>query len=154
MNELELIDNLPAMDWKYKVAYLAHKLHEMAQAECPVEHIMQGDEYIRQIRVPAGSVVIGRVHIHGHLVQLLEGTVLNVTEEGRQEITGPYEFVSAPGYQVVCVAVTDIVARTVHKNPDGVTDWKVLEARDFVPAEATLERGKMVEQKLLEARAA
>jgi hypothetical protein len=152
MNELMLLDNLPAMDWKYKVAYLAHKLHAPDQVEAPVKHVIDGDEYIREVRYPADTIIIGRTHINGHLVQLVSGTVVNVTEAGQQELSGPFEFDSVPGYQVVCYTLTEIVARTVHKNPLGLTDWQQLEDRDFVPAAAILERGKMVEAKLIEAK--
>ena len=144
------LENLPPMEWKYKLAYLAYKLVQTEQTDSPVKHIFVGDEYIREVFYPAGTVILGRVHTNGHLVQLVAGSVVNVTEQGREEITGPFEFVSAPGYQVLCYALTDIVARTVHKNPEKLTDWKALEDRDFVPAEVTIERGKMVAQSLLE----
>jgi hypothetical protein len=146
----ELVDNLPPMDWKYKLAYLAYRLVQTEQTDSHVKHIFVGDEYIREVSYPAGTVILGRVHTNGHLVQLVSGNVVNVTEHGREEIAGPFEFVSVPGYQVLCYALTDIVARTVHKNPEKLTDWKVLEDRDFVPAEVTIERGKMVAQSLLE----
>jgi hypothetical protein len=144
------LENLPPMDWKYKLAYLAYKLVQTEQADSPVKHIFIGDEYIREVSYPAGTVILGRVHTNGHLVQLVSGSVVNVTEKGREEIHGPFEFVSVPGYQVLCYAMTDIVARTVHKNPDNLTDWKALEDRDFVPASVTIEQGKVVAQSLLE----
>jgi hypothetical protein len=152
MSELvTALDQVPEMPWKYKLAYLVHKFSQMPQSECPVEHRFDGDEYIREMRIPAGTLFIGRVHNHGHLVQLVAGDVVNITEVGKQALSAPFEFHSAPGYQAVFYAVTDVVGRTVHKNPLGLTDWKLLEDRDFDSLESLLARGQMVAGKLLEA---
>jgi hypothetical protein len=143
------LDGLPQeMPWKYKLAYLAHMFHKVEQTACPVKHMFDGDRYIREMLIPAGTTFIGRPHINGHLVQLVSGDVLAITEEGSGEVKAPFEFHSTPGYQAVFYAVTDVVGRTVHPNPDGLTDWKDLEDRDFEPAAPMLERGRMVAEKL------
>lgn len=145
------LDNLPAMPWKYKLAYLTYKFSLLPQIECPVTHLMDADEYIREMRIPAGTLFIGRVHTNGHLVQLVSGDVVNISEGTKTPVTAPFEFVSHPGYQAVFYAVTDVVGRTVHKNPDGITDFQTLEDRDFDSVESLIARGSMVETKLLEA---
>lgn len=149
MNALTLIDEVPPMPWKYKVAYLAHKFSLLDQVGCPLTHEMDDDEYIREMFIPQGTLFIGRIHTNGHLVQLMSGDVVNITEAGKQEISGPFEFHSSPGYQAVFYAVTDVVGRTVHKNTERLTDWKLLEDRDFDTAQSLLDRGRMVEQQLL-----
>ncbi len=150
MSELvTALDSVPAMPWKYKLAYLVHRFSEMDQTECPVEHRFDGDEYIREMRIPAGTLFIGRVHNHGHLVQLVEGDVVNITEAGKQALSAPFEFHSHPGYQAVFYAVTDVVGRTVHKNSERLTDWKALEDRDFDTLESLIARGRGVAERLL-----
>lgn len=146
------LEPLPQMEWKCKLAWLAHKLATTEQVDSPVKHLFDADEYIREVFYPAGIIVLGRVHTNGHLVQLVSGSVVNITEAGMQELSGPFEFESAPGYQVLCYTLTDIVARTVHKNPDRLTDWKQLEDRDFVPAAVTIEHGRVIESGLIESR--
>lgn len=143
-----MLDDLPEMPWKYKLAFLVYQFSKLDQTECPVIHIFEGDKYIREMYIPAGTLFIGRTHNHGHIVELVSGDVLNISENSREEITQPFKFKSSPGYQAVFYAITDVIGRTVHENPDGVTDWKVLEDRDFDSVQALIDRGKMVEGEL------
>jgi hypothetical protein len=147
---LEQLDSLPGIPWKYKLAYLVYQFSKLDQVECPVKHSFKGDEYIREMFIPAGALFIGRTHTNGHLVRLVSGTVVNISEYSREEISAPFEFHSAPGYQAVFQAVTDVIGETVHKNPDGIRDVQALEDRDFEQVQHLITRGKMIETKLLE----
>ncbi len=150
----QTLQSLPAMSWADKLAYLVVHLSKVAQADTPVTHILVGDKYIREMRIPADTLFIGRTHLNGHIVKLASGSVLNVSEEGTVQIDAPYEFKSEPGYQAVFYTLTDVVGLTVHDNPDGVTDTKLLEDRDFERLTTLLERGQEVQQRLLTAEAA
>jgi len=142
------LDGLPTMPWKYKLAYLTHKFLQMEQAGCPVKHMFDGASYIREMTIPQGTLFIGRIHNNGHVVQLVEGDVVNMTEDGQQEISAPFEFHSAPGYQAVFYALTDVVGRTVHPNPLGLRDVQVLEDRDFEEVKYLAARGAMVAEQI------
>ncbi len=146
--QIAALDELPAIPWKYKLAYLVAQFSKMEQVECPVKHSFSGDDYIREMFIPAGALFIGRVHSNGHVVRLVSGTVINISEDKREEISAPFEFHSHPGYQAVFQALTDVIGVTVHKNPDGIRDVQVLEDRDFEPVAGLIARGEMVAAKL------
>jgi hypothetical protein len=137
------------LPWKYKLAYLVYQFSKAPeQVECPVTHSFTPGQYIREMRIPAGTLFIGRPHINGHEVELVSGTVVNHSEDGDCEIKAPYSFRSIPGYQAVFHAVTDVVGRTIHENPLELRDVQVLEDRDFESLQALLTRGEMIEQKV------
>ncbi len=143
------VDNLPAMPWKYKLAYLIAKFHtDFDQTDCPVQHSFTKGKYIREMRIPAGTLFIGRTHLNGHVVQLVSGSVVNISEDGKREIEAPYEFHSHPGYQATFYAITDVIGRTVHENPEDLRDVQALEDRDFEQLDVILARGKMVAEQL------
>ncbi len=146
--QIAALDSLPEIPWKYKLAYLVYQFSKMEQAETPVKHSFIGNDYIREMTIPAGTLFIGRTHINGHVVRLVSGSVINITENGRAEIEAPYEFRSSPGYQAVFYALTDVVGVTVHENPQGSRDVQYLEDRDFDSVQPLLTRGKMVAEKL------
>lgn len=149
----KILDNLPSIPWQDKIAYLSYQFSLMEQSECPLKHIFEDGKYIREMTIPADTFFIGRHHIHGHGVELVSGTVINCEAGSQTEISQPFKFVSQPGYQAVFYAVTEVIGRTIHDNPDGITDWIKLEDRDFAPASDLIGRGaliaKEIEEKLI-----
>jgi hypothetical protein len=139
------VPELEGLNWQDKLAYLVYQFSQIPdQIDCPVAHSFVGDTYIREMRIPAGTLFIGRPHTHGHLVQLVEGSVVVHTHGIDYEKDAPFEFTSEPGFQAVFTAVTDVVGRTVHPNPDQLRDVQVLEDRDFGPVAALLARGEQI----------
>jgi len=122
----------------------------MEQTACPLSHQFQEGLYIREIRIPAGILLTGRIHKHGHVCQLLEGSVVLIHPGGQREaFQAPSEILTLPGYQMVVYAVTDVIARTVHPNPTNERDIAVLDADIFEPAAVTLELGEALHQREL-----
>ena len=143
-------DQLPGLTWSEKVAYLTHRFLTMEQTECPLQHQFEQNLYIREIRIPADTWLVGRVHRHGHICQLLEGSLILVHREGHTEaFQAPSEILTLPGYQMVVHTVTDVVARTVHPNPTGERDIEKLEAEIFEPAESIKQLGASLHQESL-----
>jgi hypothetical protein len=87
--------------------------------------------YARTIRVPAGATITGKVHATEHLFILSEGTLLIVTEDGRQEVTAPFQCVARAGMKRVGHAITDVVCTNIHITTE--TDLAKLEADLIVP---------------------
>lgn len=146
-------DNLTDLSWKEKVAYLAYENAKLPQANAPVRHIWVDGFYIREMCIPAGATVVGREHLLGHETELVIGEVLHVNEKGeRRKLIAPYREHTTPGYHVVVHTLTDIVCRTVHPNPQGITDYKVLENHIFGPAEPVMRLGESISMKRLESQ--
>jgi hypothetical protein len=147
---IDALDSLEAAEpiaFAEKLAYLIYRFHDLEQTECPLEHEFVDGKYIRRIRIPKGTLFIGRPHKLSHLIQLDRGAVIHVTERCRRLINAPFSMTSTPGYQVAALALTDIEARTVH--PDfGERDIEVLEPMLFEPLDSVLALGKRVANRI------
>src|SRR3569623_1708110 len=95
------LDQLPAIPWKDKLAFLVYQFSKLEQTETPIEHLFEPGAYIREMRIPAGTLFIGRPHRHGHEVVLVEGSVVNISEHEKTELSAPFSLMSKPGYQAV-----------------------------------------------------
>lgn len=140
-------DHLPDLTWKEKLAYLTFKLLEQPQTECPLEHIFEDGTYIREMRIPAGTLFLGRAHRYGHECQLVSGIVLQVTETGRRVVEAPFTVHTTPGYHMVMFTLTDIVGRTVHPHT-GDKNTQRLEDDIFESVESLKDLGSIVHQRL------
>jgi hypothetical protein len=99
-------------------AVIADIAEHQELAELPVRHWITPGVYTREIFIPAGVALSGKVHKHTHLCLLTQGTlVVYSAEHGRQTLTAPYTFVSGPGVKRVGYAVEDTVFATVHAIP-------------------------------------
>lgn len=80
-----------------------------------VNHYFAPMQYAREMVIPAGVVVVGKIHRHAHVSVLSAGACTVFTAgEGIAELTAPCTFVSPEGAQRVIVAHTDVVWTTVH----------------------------------------
>lgn len=100
---------------------------------CPVRHIFAPGAYAREMLIPAGTIIIGKIHKHAHLNFITKGRARVVTEFGPTEITAPHTFVSQPGTKRVVHALEDTLWTTVH--PTNETDLAKIEdhviAKDY-----------------------
>jgi hypothetical protein len=84
------------------------------------------------MRIPAGTVIVGKIHKHAHLNILSQGTVCVMTEtEGDRQLTGPLTMVSPPGTKRAVYAITDAVWTTIHLTNS--TDLEEIEAEVIAP---------------------
>jgi hypothetical protein len=150
MNALATLET--ELSWAEKVAFLASRFQGMDdQKECPVKHSFKPGWYVREMTIPADTIFIGRTHRHGHICRLVSGTVALLNEGGEVRLEAPHEITTAPGYQMVLHALTDVVGRTYHANPTESRDVAALEAEAFHPAEDVFTLGRDVERRVQEA---
>lgn len=108
-------ESLAGLPWKDKIAYLIQEMGILPQQACPLKHYFAPGVYIREIFMPAGSVVIGKIHKTEHFNIIQQGSVCLMSEDGSREIlTGPCTFVSNAGVQKVLRIIEDTVWSTVH----------------------------------------
>jgi hypothetical protein len=70
--------------------------------------------YARQIFLPKGDVVVGKIHKHAHLNFIMKGKVSVATEFGKKYFEAPLIFISEPGLKRVVRAEEDTIWATVH----------------------------------------
>jgi hypothetical protein len=93
---------------------------------CSWKHYFSPGIYIREITMPAGSIITGQIHRHEHLNIIVRGDVSVITQDGWKRITvGPGEHfvMSSPaGMKRALRTYADTVWMTVHLNPTNETD--------------------------------
>ena len=95
---------------------------ELEEVDCTVEHRFSPGLYLREIFMPAGTRIIGKIHATEHFNIVLTGSCTMITAEGIEEIKAPYTFISKAGIQKCLVIHEDCVWQTTH-----VTDSKDVE---------------------------
>lgn len=94
---------------------------------CPVRHHFAPHCYAREMFLPAGICVVGKIHKHAHVNTISQGRVSVLTEqEGVQTLHAPLTFVSSPGTKRVVWVHEDTVWTTVHVTEE--TDLAKIEA--------------------------
>ena len=102
---------------------------------CPLKHSFSDGIYVREITIPAGMVIVGKIHKHDHPNFLLKGEVIVITEDGgKEEIIAPCSMISKPGTKRALYAKTELVWTTVHLNPTNTQDLDELEKEIIAPS--------------------
>ena len=115
---------------------------EHPQVECPVTHNFAPDIYIREIFMPADTVVIGHKHLTEHFNVILKGKCRVMIGDVVEELTAPCTFVSGAGSQKIVNVLEDCIWQTVHSKPDNATDIETLESRYVIKGVAITESQK------------
>jgi len=70
--------------------------------------------YAREMFIPKGTLIIGKIHRHQHLNFISKGRVKVVTEFGTKYLEAPCTFVSEVGLKRAVYAEEDTIWTTVH----------------------------------------
>lgn len=102
------------------------------QIEIPVVHRFADHVYAREITIPAGTLLTGKIHKTRQLNIISAGSI-QVWEEGRptRRIDAPHSFISEAGARRVGLALTETVWTTIHGTDE--TDIDRLEAELIEP---------------------
>jgi len=109
----------------------------MDQAELPLRHSFAPGVYAREMEIPAGTLLIGKIHKHKHHNFLMKGSIIVLTEtNGVELLQAPLMIVSEEGTQRIGYAVTDTIWTTIHENKDNSEDLVIIEERTVVKDKA------------------
>ena len=112
----------------------------------PVTHHFAPGLYCREMLIPAGVTVIGKIHRHAHFNIVLSGRVAVVTEFGQEIIEAGTRWVSQPGTKRAVTAITDTVWITFH--PTEETDLAKIEEHVIAPTYEALFLGADAPQRI------
>ena len=63
--------------------------------ECPLKHTFSNGMYVREIFIPKGTLIVGKIHRHSHPNFLMQGKVKVVTEGmGTEILEAPLSMIS------------------------------------------------------------
>lgn len=125
-------------DARRKLYELQAACANLPDVEFPLQHTFAPGVYVRTIFLPAGSVIVGKIHKHRHANILSMGRVTVVTEGGGvEDLEGPLTMVSLPGTKRAVCAHTDAVWTTIH--PTNSTDLGEIERETIAETYAEYE---------------
>jgi len=94
---------------------------ESTLEDCIVKHYFSPKDdkygcctYAREMFIPKGTLIIGKIHRHQHLNIISKGKVVVYTEFGEKHLEGPVTFVSEIGLKRSVYAVEDTLWTTIH----------------------------------------
>ena len=99
---------------------------EEAEAEF-ITHHFAPNVYGREMFIPKGMCIVGKIHKHAHLNILAKGRVKVVTEFGEELLEAPHMWTSQAGTKRALVALEDLTWVTIHHDPIGDGDTAELE---------------------------
>ena len=97
-----------------------------APPEIPIRHEFATGLYAREMTMPVGALVIGKIHKHDHLIIVSKGSVSVMTEDGLQTFTAPAMQWYRAGVKRVLFAHEETVWTNLH--PTTLTNLEAIEA--------------------------
>lgn len=114
-------------DMRGKVLRLEETLKQYEQLPEQLSHHFAGGVYARELLIPKGAVIVGKIHRHAHLNFLMKGDISVLTEHGVKRLKAPAIISSAPGIKRSGYAHEDTIWITVHVTEE--TDLETIEAQ-------------------------
>lgn len=115
--------------------------NELEPVELETNHYFAHGTYTREMLIPAGTVLTGKIHRHSCINIVAKGKICVVTDEGDKEIEAPHVFVSGAGVKKAGYALEDTIWLNVHPW-DGEQDLAKIEAAVIAPSYEALESGE------------
>lgn len=107
-------------------------LLNLAAAKLETRHLFTPGLYAREMRAPAGSVIVSKIHKTKHPYILSAGRIRVRDNDGEWQIlSAPYMGVTEPGTRRVGVVEEDVVWTTLHVTD--LTDVDAIEAEIIEP---------------------
>lgn len=83
--------------WRNKLESLEDFIRQLPPQETPITHWFSRGVYAREMAIPAGTLITGRIHKYSQINVLLQGEVSVLMEGGVKRIKAPYIYEAPPG---------------------------------------------------------
>lgn len=114
-------------------AYLKHLSGAMVGNCFPITHTFADGVYIREVRIPKGMMLVGKLHRDSYLNFIPNGDMAVMSLTGVKRVKGPCWMVAEPGTKRVGYSFQDTTWITVHSNPLNLRDIDALEEGIHLP---------------------
>lgn len=109
----------------------------LEETDFPLTHSFSKGLYAREMFIPKGSLIVGKIHKKECLNIVSKGDIYVVTETGSMRVTAPYSVVSPAGLRRVGYALEDTVWTNVFSTNE--TDLEKLEEELIWPSYEAME---------------
>ena len=125
---------VPMMTTREKVFAIEYEMLKHEQLELPVKHHFSQGVYARELFIPKGTLLTGKIHKYAQLNILSQGELSVLTEDGIVRVRAPFTVVSPPGTKRIAFAHEDSVWTTIHGTNE--TDLDKIEAHCIAETDA------------------
>jgi len=134
---------------KEQIEKLQSEMAKMPQVELETEHYFSGGMYCRKLIRPAGTLIVGKVHLKDHFFMCAKGEIIAWSEKGMKTLKAGDIIESKQGTKRVTYAVTDAIGITFHKTDK--TDLDDIEAELIEPDATALfdSSNKLIEKPIM-----
>ena len=120
-------------------ALMAHE----NQIELEAKHHFSHGTYVRELEIPEGVVMTGKIHRFSCTNILLKGKVRVITDEGEYDLAAPHIMITGPGVKKAFAALEDSIWLNVHPW-DGEETLEEIEERLIVPSYEALDSEELL----------
>lgn len=97
-----------------KIFALEDEIKKHPQLDLPPVHHFSKGLYARELFIPKGTILVGKIHRYQSLNIVSMGDITVLTELGAKRVKAPYTVVAPPGTKRVGYAHEDTVWTTIH----------------------------------------
>lgn len=108
------LSRISGRDIREKLARLEAVLSAGETVELPVKHHFSRGVYARELFIPKGTVLVGKIHKFSQINIVSKGDISVLTEDGVKRVKAGATIVSEPGIKRAGYAHEDTVWTTIH----------------------------------------
>lgn len=105
-----------------KIDKLQADMGLLPQMDLPVRNVFAGGCYARELFIPKGTVLIGKLHLTDHINICTEGDLTFLTPEGPKRVKAPAMFAAPAGTKKLAYANEDTrwinIHQAIHEDPE------------------------------------
>jgi len=137
MPQSEILEQSSSLPTRAQIIDLQNAIIESGlSVELPEPtHFFAKGMYMRELTVPAGMRLVGKIHLHEHFLIVTKGKAEVISEFGRSVVEAGHLSISPAGVKRVVVAIEDTQFVTIHLNATDTNDLEVIEAEHIEPEE-------------------
>lgn len=128
------------VELRHRITEFEDILLQHDQVDIPVTQYFCNGVYVREITIPAGTLITGKIHKHPCLSIVLTGKMEVITDEGPRVIVAPLVYESPAGVKRAGRALEDCRWITIHPHTGDELDAEAMAALLTVNTYAELEQ--------------
>ena len=128
------------IEMRAMIVSLEKGLSSLPQLDMKLTHHFAPGIYCRELFIPAGTLLTGKIHKTEHINIISKGRIKIITESNAFEVCAPLTMRSLPGEKRAGFAIEDTIWICVHHNPENIEDLNELEEMFTVDSFEQLEK--------------
>lgn len=118
LNEQKFSPSLVVREQLEIIEEAMSKCVQIPMENYPLRHHFANGMYAREIFMPTGTLITGRIKKDDYLSVISQGEVYEATEHGAQHIKAPYTFSCGANSKRLVYVLQDCVWTTIHKTDE------------------------------------